>query len=1056
MKRVRSHIFVIRLLWFCCVLLMRDSEIYADMPMAGDDEKPFDLVRAEEAAAIAFPKTSSEENRIVLAVDNQSLSQDAAKQDIRMQKQHDNEARAALKRLERAQREEQKRIEKEKKRQEREAQKLREQEEQRYKEKLEKEDELIKRAEWQQQELAEKETERKKDEDKRRTKMIFREQEKLQKKVLRRQQRQLEKAQREKEVKEQAEKEERSILDQELQNKIDGENAVINRKLKEEVLLLEKQEKERKKRGNQEKKLALALKRKEEKERQIEERRKEEELRVNEERERDRLREEEVERETRARRVREEQERQLREQRERERAAERSAKRLARERERQREHETRRMAEEIEHRKREEEQARLREQERLAEERLKREKEAFELERAIERKKREEEKQREFEERRKIEEQLRREEEERERIRQNERKAKDAEREVERLARARAREEERLKAEHEIEERARQKELQRLLEERELEQRKAEKHKEALKRKAEKEEERRLRERKAEELRLETERIKEETRLFKIEQKCAQALERKRKEQARKELEMERKIQEERKQEMEAKRKRMEEEERYWDQAYLEKDPKNVYYDYVDKVNKDLYEQKKVRLEFLRKEREQRIKSWEKLKGISQELDTYSGAYADLYKSPSEPFYAQAFEKKVIVDIEPRYSYASEAYTSAMGRHDKVTSLEFGNEAVTFGDICLAGRLLEDGYLQQLGTYPAPPVFTNNICLLNPYPIVFNGHDERLDLSFNCACYVKDFDCAIGVELPIVLERHKLDATLDIDDFIRRDAATNSLANNATFIFEELLRTKGITHIGGTQSGLGDIAIFGNVKIHTGFADKLLLGARVQLPSAPNASMNMLWPINLGNDGCIQASLFTSGLLAYNSYVNPHVFMQGTFNAPGYVHRRIPRLFGATISRGATPKLASHYGTIALGNYYQTVENDCEDQTIAVLDTKVKGLADNVARVKLMKGPELWLRFGNLFEHVLARRGFLDLFYDLRAKWHDSVSGLNTQEWDLDIIKKDSHSLSHIIGVEYAYQFDLGSRIRLGIQYVVSGMNVEMAVQGFGAVTYSF
>ncbi|MFA6527738.1 MAG: hypothetical protein WCT20_04915, partial [Candidatus Babeliales bacterium] len=695
--------------------------------------------------------------------------------------------------------------------------------------------------------------------------------------------------------------------------------------------------------------------------------------------------------------------------------------------------------------KKEEERQKEFEQERQTEERLKQERAVSEQQRALERKQKEELKEKELEAERKIVEQRQKDEEAQERIK-----------EEERLANARAREEERLKVEREMEEHERQKELRRLAEEREYERKKAEKRKEQMKLKEQKEEEHRIRARRAEAIRLEAERIKEETRLFKIEQKCAQALERKRKEQMQKELEMDRRLQEEKKREMEAKRKRMEEEEQYWEHAYLEKDPKNVYYDYVTKINKDLYEKKRARLEFLRNERNQRIKAWEKLKGISLELDAYSGAYADLYKSPSEPVYAQAFEKKKVINIQPRFSYATDAYLSTLGHHGDVTTLEFGSDPITFGDISLAGRLLEEGYLQQLGTRPPPPVFTDNMYLLNPYAVVFNGRDERIDISLDFAYYIKDFDCALGFQLPIAFQKHKLEAAFLTEDFERSDTATNNLANNAAFIFSELLKTKDIAHIGGTATGLGDLALFGNVKIHSGFADKVLVGARVQLPTASQASMHMLWPIALGNDGCLQVNLFTSGLIAYNSYINPHIFIEGTLNAPAYVRRRVPKLFVADMERGVTPKVTSYYGPMALGSYFQTVRDDCNPQHISEFDTTIKGLADNIARVRLTKGPELSFKIGNLFEHVFVKRGFFDLYYDLHAKWQDSVSGLNTQEWNLDVVKRDTQSLAHVIGGEYSYQFDLGSRIRLGMQYVVSGMNVAMALEVFGGLTYSF
>lgn len=136
---------------------------------------------------------------------------------------------------------------------------------------------------------------------------------------------------------------------------------------------------------------------------------------------------------------------------------------------------------------------------------------------------------------------------------------------------------------------------------------------------------------------------------------------------------------------------------------------------------------------------------------------------------------------------------------------------------------------------------------------------------------------------------------------------------------------------------------------------------------------------------------------------------------------------------------------------MAFGNRVKT-----NDKLFSDWDSTVRGLSDNVARVHWTRGFDLKLRIGNMFEKFIARKGFLDLFYDLRFKFKDSFTGPSAQEWNIDILKENTQQLEHKVGVEYGYQFDYQTRLKTGMNYIFSGRNVPKTFQISTSLNCSF
>ena len=119
-------------------------------------------------------------------------------------------------------------------------------------------------------------------------------------------------------------------------------------------------------------------------------------------------------------------------------------------------------------------------------------------------------------------------------------------------------------------------------------------------------------------------------------------------------------------------------------------------------------------------------------------------------------------------------------------------------------------------------------------------------------------------------------------------------------------------------------------------------------------------------------------------------------------------------------------------------------------------DSLVNNMGDTVTTVKMIRGPELKVRLGNMVEHCFMRRGFLDMFYDLRIKGRDYISGVSADDFNIELLRKNSYQVEHRLGLDYSYQFDLFTRARLGLAYTVAGKNVPKALDLSGSLNCAF
>ncbi|MCB9493371.1 MAG: hypothetical protein H6679_03790 [Epsilonproteobacteria bacterium] len=540
------------------------------------------------------------------------------------------------------------------------------------------------------------------------------------------------------------------------------------------------------------------------------------------------------------------------------------------------------------------------------------------------------------------------------------------------------------------------------------------------------------------------------------------------------------------------------------DRAAKEADKNRVEYERLREMDGLKQEEKKQRALQGRDERDMLMSNWEthRDKVVLQEKE--KGKYAYLYKSPAWPMHALFWENKAFLNVQFDYTYATDAYGSCRGGsgHD-VSTLEFGQCPIKLKDISLASRLLKDG---KVNPEACNLVVANFLKAFADETLRFNGKQESMSVSFDFARYLRGRDVAVGVHVPIVYKKNRLEIGLPVSG---RELEFNSflgLGNDPTatlnnipivtiqsqsgqaivvpantalkqlvnpnvlqafndYMIEKILKGKGIEHVGGSSGGIGDIELFGNIQLRPWWADKVIFGLRVAVPTGKEADLHRLWSPELGCGGFTTVGAYMSALVSYKKFLNPHVLIEGRFSNSANVKRRVPRRVVTPDSAVATEDLG--HDLISLGGFVKYKTDPLSDANkFDEFDATVNGFGDKINKIRMTKGAEFEFRLGNMMEAFLLRRGFMDVYYNFRAKAQDEVRRCLEQvdtaccqrvdELNLCYVWDNTQRLEHKLGFEYAYQFDLDARLRVGLEYTFAGKSVPKLVLFTTAFNYSF
>jgi len=472
-----------------------------------------------------------------------------------------------------------------------------------------------------------------------------------------------------------------------------------------------------------------------------------------------------------------------------------------------------------------------------------------------------------------------------------------------------------------------------------------------------------------------------------------------------------------------------------------------------------------------RAERRHMMASWERAHDEEVHRDLTAGKYSELYILPAIPQYAYWYEGgKNFFNAGFHYDYACNAYGSDGGSSERnITQLAFGEDQITLNGISLAAKLANAGTVA-----PTPAGGLEAIGNATTGDISLIGKEEKYQIDLEIGRYIFNRDVAIGLNLPVLYNRHRLKTNLGLTDPVANAVVANTPdLNNAAVqgALKNLLAAKGFTEMGGSAMGLGDLSVYANCQLNSVHFEKLVLGVRFVVPTGKKASSSKLWAPELGNGGFFEALAYGAVAMSYHKYLNPFVTLEGGFFAAAHVDRRVPRLVTLD-SIAAAPVLTQAQfdaaeavrKSLAFGDRIALRDfANANDATVggagllgfSGYDSTVNGFADQVNTVKVTPGPELKFRVGDSLSGIFCRRGQLDVFYDFRAKGKDKAKGLSNL-YDLSALTKHTVELDHKVGVEYSYQHSLCTRTHVGILYTFAGMNVPKTFEVGGSFNHAF
>lgn len=420
------------------------------------------------------------------------------------------------------------------------------------------------------------------------------------------------------------------------------------------------------------------------------------------------------------------------------------------------------------------------------------------------------------------------------------------------------------------------------------------------------------------------------------------------------------------------------------------------------------------------------------------------GKYSDVHMLPAWPFSNWFFKEKAMFNVNASYYYAIDSYDSD-GANQNITGLAFGEQSIHLQDILLASKLLTQKKVDLAHGVAERSFVDNFINYYGDKKIDFIGKSEKYGLEFDFARHILRDDITIGIQVPVLYMRNHLSVDMNFSP----DVYDTAFLENATIGYKEelhrVLKAKGINELGGSATGLGDIILFGNVDVTTKYVDKIVVGLKVGLPTGKKESMSKLFSPSLStNDGCAEFAAFASMLINYNTYVNPHLSLQASFFSTSHVNKRVPHRVSSPDN--AVVGEAVGNDLMAMGDRIK-YKADADQTAIQFSDwdATVRGFADNPVKLKFEKGAEFHVRLGNVFNKFICRRGFFDIYYELRAKLEDNFRNLDVEAYDIHKMKENTKSVENRIGMEYSHQYDASTRLKAALNYSFAGTNAPKA-----------
>jgi hypothetical protein len=459
-----------------------------------------------------------------------------------------------------------------------------------------------------------------------------------------------------------------------------------------------------------------------------------------------------------------------------------------------------------------------------------------------------------------------------------------------------------------------------------------------------------------------------------------------------------------------------------------------------------------------------------------------------LNAQPAWPFTARNFLQKDTVEVEVSASFADKGFFDT--ERTTLSPLIFGKKKVQLQDFLLVSRLLNNEQID-IGdpstlSAAAPVSPANQIGSIYK---IYAEEEIAFKTSYNSQIFQINYahqwlngKITTGIMLPIVRKSHHITYSLPsnnnnaaIDTAFKsatiqaRNAFLAQNTNGIENFIENILYKKNIeVKPYNDNIGCGDITFFAQTHADIPYCQEAHFGLQLTLPIGKTRDTNKLWSPDLGNGG------FTtiSGHCAFmwhgeSSLLNPHIYSQLTYSMVTSVDRRIPVIKNYeginpgtliapnyfTFPAVATTKFLSAQEYMLYGN----AARFNEAKKFTEPDSTVKELSDRSARVYLRPGVVWKTRLGNLFKDLYFNNLSCNLYYDVEVKESDSIGFYaNNDDFDRNMLTKNTNGQKHAIGFTMQYQFDENYRLNAGFDHVFAGKNCMQTFQFFVNVSSEF
>jgi hypothetical protein len=428
----------------------------------------------------------------------------------------------------------------------------------------------------------------------------------------------------------------------------------------------------------------------------------------------------------------------------------------------------------------------------------------------------------------------------------------------------------------------------------------------------------------------------------------------------------------------------------------------------------------------------------------------------NLFMQPARPSKALIAVNKHLSVVTLNYHNAKEMY-DLNGVNHNITKLHFGEEPILVKDISLATKLIDEKKLDPIYTKDKDSEYLR---IVGNEEITFKGCVESWGTQIDIIKYIWKKNIAVGIHLPFAYKKHSLEAAFSNEDdlFIKynnffddisRQSFSLHYGQDSHKFLKDLFKAKGISELGGSVSGIGDIKLFGQTPVRASSIDQSLAGVCLTIPTAKKASLKKLWGPTLGNGGHLEIETFFSTAISYKEIWNPHIFITFAGATTANAIKRVPKRVKAIIEmKSEEDAICTAKDIMSFGDRVKIKEEEgvgAQKVTVDEFDTTLPNVGDHTACFKLLKGKEFTVHIGNMIKNFIFAKGFLDIFYAFRGKLRDYAYGLDEQNWNLDVYKNNTQQIEHKCGLEFSYQFNEKSRLRFGTTYIFAGRNVEKA-----------